>query len=82
VNLTKLSKQNLIDLINRALRIEEESVPHLASHVISAMDFLEKDDVLREKIIAVMNILKSESTEHAELLNTILKELDKIKEEK
>jgi hypothetical protein len=82
VNLTKLSKQNLIDLINRALRIEEESVPHLASHVISAMNFIEKNETLKEKIINVMEILKSESTDHAELLKAILKDLEKTQEEK
>lgn len=72
----KLDKEQLLSLINKALLIEEESVPNLASHVISALDFLEKNAVLKEKIIAVMELLKKESTEHAGVLKGIIKDIE------
>jgi len=73
----KINREKITRLINTAMRIEEESVPHLAGHIISAMDFLEKDHVLREKIITVMETLKKESTEHASILNGIINDIEK-----
>ncbi len=72
----KLDKEKLINLINRAKQVEEDAVPNLATHVIAAMDFLEKDNTLREKIIAVMNTLKTESSEHAAILDGIVEDIN------
>jgi hypothetical protein len=74
-----MEREALIKLINRAMRIEEEAVPAVTQHIISATEFLEKDPKIRAKVEAVMNRLQKESEGHADVLNKVLATIEKEK---
>jgi hypothetical protein len=72
-----MDKEQLIKVINQGLRIEEETVPTLTNSISAAVNFLEKDDKIRTKILKTMDLLKNESEGHARLLNDLSKKVMK-----
>lgn len=74
-----LDKEKLIDFINRAKRVEEESVPNLTTHIMSAIEFLEDNPELVKRVKDLMNILKRDSLEHGRILDDILSYIEEKK---
>ncbi len=76
-----MEREQLINLINRALRIEEEQVPTLTNSISSAVNFLEKDANIRDRVLKVMELLSQESAGHASRLKSLLTRIKKDKKD-
>ena len=72
-----ISKEKILEFIEKAKRVEEEAIPNLATHVMAAISFLEESSDLRVRITELLNKLKEESTEHADILDGIVDYLSK-----
>ncbi len=74
-----ITKERLLVIINRSLNTEEEAVQTVSRNIISAVDFLEKDVNVKDKIKSIMHQLGQESSTHANILHKLK---DQITEEK
>ena len=73
-----LKRERLLTIINRALNAEEETVQTATRNITVAIDFLENDASVKDKVRSIMKQLSHESTGHAKILHelkdTIMKE--------
>lgn len=74
-----ITKERLLSIINRALNFEEDAVETVSRNISSAVEFLEKDMVIKNKVKGIMAQLGEESVGHAQILHTLK---DHIIEEK
>ena len=70
-----IKKEELIKQIDRALRIEEETVPQVSKNISAAARFIEKDPKKRTEIEQALHQLADESGTHAELLLDLKKKI-------
>ena len=67
-----MEKVKLVRMINKAMRIEEEAVPALAQHISAAVNFIETDPKVIEKVTSIMDQLAEDSIGHAQILKDML----------
>lgn len=72
-----MEKGQLIRLINKAMRIEEESAPAVAQHISAAVTFIETDEKVIKRVVAIMDRLAQDSLAHAQILKGMLEMIER-----